>query len=63
MARPTRTWPVLVTFLAAIAIEIMPLPDVVQAFSESAGPVVGHMNTPGDGGHMFWPAFFENQAL
>ena len=32
MARPTRTWPALVTFLAAIAIEVMPLPEALQAF-------------------------------
>jgi len=32
MARPTRIWPVAVTFLAAIAIEVMPLPEAVQAF-------------------------------
>ena len=32
MARPIRTWPALVTFLAAVAIEVMPLPEALQAF-------------------------------
>ncbi len=32
MARPLRIWPALVTFLTAIAIEIMPLPDALQPF-------------------------------
>ena len=32
MARPLRVWPALVTFVAAIAIEIVPLPEAVQAF-------------------------------
>lgn len=30
MARPIRIWPAAVTFLAAIAIEIVPLPDALQ---------------------------------
>ncbi len=30
MARPARTWPALVTFVTAIAIEIMPLPEMLQ---------------------------------
>lgn len=32
MARPLRTWPAVVTFIAAIAIEIVPLPEAIQAF-------------------------------
>jgi len=31
MARPQRLWPVLVTFLVAIALEITPLPEALQA--------------------------------
>lgn len=30
MARPMRIWPAAVTFLAAIAVEIVPLPDALQ---------------------------------
>lgn len=32
MARPLRVWPAVITFVTAIAIEIMPLPDVFQPF-------------------------------
>lgn len=30
MARQVRVWPVLVTFVAAIALEVMPLPELLQ---------------------------------
>lgn len=30
MARPQRVWPALVAFLAAIALEVVPLPDALQ---------------------------------
>lgn len=35
MARPLRIWPALITFLTAIAIEVMPLPEVLQPFRPS----------------------------
>ena len=32
MARPARIWPVTLTFILAIAFEVMPLPEALQAF-------------------------------
>ena len=32
MARPVRIWPVILTFILALAFEVMPLPDALQAF-------------------------------